>query len=280
MVALALLFALCGTSVAAAAPGPAAALPPLYVRHINASVQDPRGYGYRRCGDIDLAALAVNGEPVFKSLAVAEEYRDLTIKGYMQYKLEKGSCHDAGFIFPPRSCVADPRPWCVTSKDPDCCSTNATDASDFPSKQVPWPLPGRDALHEVCFKQCGCYPKGGSSVVPACTATHGVCAVCNPALPGNQVQTVDIHCEDVGCVFGDSCGGALYAVCGAARNVSAVVCAACVVKHKGALNNDECFKQNDKDFCLATPAADGGYCTPRCYDNPTTGEKKCRPHCH
>jgi hypothetical protein len=257
-------------------------LPPVYVHHINASVNDPRGYGYRRCGDINLAALAVNGEPVFRNLTVVEEYRDLTIKYYTEYKLERGSCHDAGFIFPPRSCVANPRAWCVSSTDPDCCTTNATEASDFPSKQIPWPFNAADglaALKEVCFEQCRCYTDG-SKGMPACTATHGVCAVCNPALAGNQVQTVDIHCEDVGCVFGDFCGDALYALCGAARNQSAVACAACVVKHKGGLNSDECFKDNDKDFCLATPVADGGYCTPRCYDNPATGEKICHPHCH
>jgi hypothetical protein len=89
----------------------AAALAPVYVRHVNGSVNDPRGYGYRRCGDINLAALSgADGESVFKDAHTLSLYANVTVQYFTEYKLEHGSCRDAGFIYPPRNCVADPRP--------------------------------------------------------------------------------------------------------------------------------------------------------------------------
>lgn len=36
-----------------------------FVRHINSSVIDPRGYRYSRCADFNLATLQLGGNPVF-----------------------------------------------------------------------------------------------------------------------------------------------------------------------------------------------------------------------
>ena len=101
---------------------------------------------------------------------------------------------------------------------------------------------------------------GHRPVIPNCNSTSGFCAVCNPSDGGllDQRQTVNIHCEDVGCVHSDTCNADMYHYCGGARNESAASCVECVVKNRNKFNSDDCFKTDDEDFCLATPP----YCTP------------------
>lgn len=230
-----------------------------FVRHVNSSVIDPRGYRYTRCADFNLATLQLGGNPVFTTDAELDAYVDATIKYYSEYTLQKGSCQAAGFIYPPRNCVVNPSPW------DECTVGNRTNDPNIAMGTVPWPFPGdpcnrndgkANPMRGICALKCGC--DSCSRIGKPCTETNGICAACNPKLPGNALQQVRFACEDVGCVFGNYCGSYMYELCGAARNTSQGECTACIIANAAKLNNDECFSDNEYDFCNAQP--------PYCYN--------------
>ena len=261
-------------------------IPPIWVRYINNSVPDPRGYKYRRCGEINLAALTdVDGVSIFKDQDAANTYGDTVMamcpNGTGPHYLEMGSCRDAGFFYPARNCVANPLPWCTknstaSAEHKNCCSETAGAASDSPVKQAPWAFTGYGGRYtqETCSDFCNCSSRGRTALEPKCTATTGECSACNMDLPFNHVRSVNIYCENVGCVHGNGCNDALYTLCGAARNQSAAACSACAVLHRQTLLEHDCKLNDDLDFCRAAPP----FCNKPCRNPPPYFNQIC-PHC-
>ena len=111
-----------------------------WVRHINSS-----STGNPTCGDIDLGALMLDGDPVgLDNKLFLEAYTDATVRFYTDYKLERGSCKDAHFTWP------------------------------TVSQNVSWPLPAF-RMESICEQFCDCGRPGRP-----CLATTGRCGVCNP----------------------------------------------------------------------------------------------------